>query len=317
MALVQSKIMVNGAGMYKQVTERNDGFIPLDYLFERNFKTPLRQRNPAFYDTISSMNMEEFVQHMMGFRQSLDAITLFRAEYAEAEKSIRRRESVHWKEELAVLSYAMNYPAKHLSAEDMLRLKTVLMPLISIVIAFVPQGSCRELLALHDAGVLSVIAVDKDSHVEPDEHNKGAIYHHTNGKGEPKTTRYNMFVDAMGQPQFEYDEFPFESLRASGAVSPARLRFRNAEAAAAMLAAQRSDISQDAAGYYWMQVPGIAINDHFQVLDKFGASDNQLYIMAVPHIGGLNPDYSGLDFCERVSQKIAETMFAEAAPLEA
>jgi epoxyqueuosine reductase QueG len=52
---------------------------------------------------------------MMSLRENLDAFTLFKAEYAEAEKSIRLEQSVHWKEMLAVLSFAMNYPAKHFS----------------------------------------------------------------------------------------------------------------------------------------------------------------------------------------------------------
>ena len=61
----------------------------------------------------------------------------------------------------------MNYPAKYFSAEDMLRLKEVLMPLISLVIAFVPQVSAEELLALNAAGVLELIAVSSDSVVIP------------------------------------------------------------------------------------------------------------------------------------------------------
>ncbi|WP_192501012.1 hypothetical protein [Flavobacterium sp. PL002] len=56
----------------------------------------------------------------------------------EAEKSIKRQQSIYWKEMLATLSFAMNHPAKYFSAEDMQRLQTVLMPLIYIVIAFVP-----------------------------------------------------------------------------------------------------------------------------------------------------------------------------------
>jgi hypothetical protein len=31
--------------------------------------------------------------------------------------------------------------------------------------------------------------------------------------------------------------------------------------------------------------------------------------MAVPYIGGYNPDYSGLDFCEEASEKIIKSMF--------
>lgn len=37
----------------------------------------------------------------------------------------------------------MNYPAKHFSAEDMLRLQKTLMLLIAVVIAFVPQSSAK------------------------------------------------------------------------------------------------------------------------------------------------------------------------------
>ena len=33
-----------------------------------------------------------------------------------------------------------------------------------------------------------------------------------------------------------------------------------------------------------------------------------LYIMAVPYIGGFNPDYSGLDFCENASKAIVEDL---------
>ena len=63
---------------------------------------------------------------------------MLKAKYTKAEKSIKRHESVYWKEMLAVFSFAMNHLAKYFSAEDMQRLKKVLMPLILIIIAFVP-----------------------------------------------------------------------------------------------------------------------------------------------------------------------------------
>ncbi|MBC7534323.1 MAG: hypothetical protein H7258_01360, partial [Ferruginibacter sp.] len=59
---------------------------------------------------------------------------------------------------------------------------------------------------------------------------------------------------------------------------------------------------------YYLTVPGISINDHFQVLDKFGSYNHRVYMMAVPHIGGLNPDYSGLDFCETAAKRIANAI---------
>jgi hypothetical protein len=287
----------------QQAMDANDGFIPLDYIFERNFKQPLREQQPEFYEKIKDMSIEAFVDHMMSLRERLDPFVLFKAECGEAEKSIKRKQSVYWKEMLAVLSFAMNYPAKHLSAEDMLRVKKVLMPLISIVIAFVPQSSCKELLALYDAGVVSLIDVDRNSKVIPQE-SGGALYTYTDEESNQQSIYYKMFVDCTGQPHLSFDEFPFKSLLASGSVSAARLKFKSEEEGAKAMQDENLKVDLDSNGDYYLHVPGITINDNFQVLDKYGAYSDRIYIMAAPYIGGYNPDYSGLDFCEEASGRI-------------
>ena len=53
---------------------------------------------------------------------------------------------------------------------------------------------------------------------------------------------------------------------------------------------------------------GIAINDNFQIFDEFGGYNRRIFMMAVPYIGGFNPDYSGLDFCEAASARIVKTI---------
>ena len=63
----------------------NEGFIPLDYLFEKNFKEPLRNQDPGFYEEIKDLLVEDFVARMMSLRERLDPFVLFKAEYAEAE----------------------------------------------------------------------------------------------------------------------------------------------------------------------------------------------------------------------------------------
>ena len=285
----------------------NDGFIPLDFIFERNFLQPLQIQNPALYEEVKGMQMEAFVTHMMALRNTLDAFTLLAAECKEAEKSIKGKKAVFWKETLAALSYAVNYPAKHFCAEDMLRLKTTLMPLIAIVIAFVPQSSCRELMALHDAGVLSLLSVNKDSKAVP-HRDGGAIYSYEDDDGNIHEVLYQMYVDAVGQPHYMYKDFPFDGLKAGGTVSAAFLNFKSADAAVQAMENGNMFINHDSEGNYYLELPGININDHFQVLDKFGAYNPRIYMMAVPHIGGLNPDYSGLDFCEMAASRIRNAM---------
>jgi len=55
-------------------------------------------------------------------------------------------------------------------------------------------------------------------------------------------------------------------------------------------------------------LPGITITDNFEVVDNHGTVNNRIYMMAVPYIGGYNPDYSGLDFCEQASANIVESI---------
>lgn len=285
----------------------NEGFLSLDYIFDKNFKSKFADKDPELYARIKDMSIEDFVPFVMELREKLDPFKLLKAEYLEAEKSIKRKQSVYWKEMLAVLSFALNYPAKYLSAEDMQRLQKVLMPLISVVIAFVPQSSAQELLALHEAGVLELITVGDDNEVEP-VLTGGINYSYTNETGESMETYYATFVDSIGQPHFPFDKFPYQSLLDNETISPALLKFQDAQHAKTALENDPTKVQIDTEGNYYLKVPGIAINDHFQVVDKYGAFNNRIYIMAVPYIGGYNPDYSGLDFSEAASALIIKTL---------
>ena len=61
-----------------------------------------------------------------------------------------------------------------------------------------------------------------------------------------------------------------------------------------------------------LKVSGIGINDNFQILDNYGDYNENIYILAVLHIGRFNPDYSGMDFCEVTSLRIVSNMFGTA-----
>lgn len=279
--------------------EQNNGFLSLDYIFEKDFKEIIRNKEPEFYQKIKDMKMEDFVAAMMELREQLDPFQLLRAEYAEAAKSIKRKESIYWKEMLGVLSFAMNYPAKYFSAEDMQRLQNTLMPLISIVIAYVPQSSCEELLALYNAGVLEMISVNDDSEVVPENQKGGVSY-----RVEKQSTYYQTYIDCVGQPHLSYSQFPFKSMLYNKTISEARIRFKSEACGQKAFESGNKKVQLGGDGTYYLKVSGIAINDSFQVNER-------IYIMAVPYIGGLNPDYSGLDFCEEASKRIVRSLFIE------
>ncbi|WP_255713346.1 FAD/NAD(P)-binding protein [Pedobacter sp. Leaf132] len=284
----------------------NGGFLSLDYVFDKNFKQLFKDKEPEFYERIKDIRLEDFVEMAMDLREKTDPFLLLRGEYVEAQKSIKRQESIYWKELLAVLSFAMNYPAKHFSAEDMLRLKRNLMPLISIVIAFVPQSSVEEMLALHEADALEMIAVDANSHVEAND-GGGIEYHYEDENKTANKTYYKTFVNCVGQPHLWYSDLPYKSLMDQKVVSPAKLKFKSEDAA---LTERNNNVEEvvQFAGDYYLSVPGLSINDNFQLLDSYGALNERIYIMAVPYIAGFNPDYSGLDFGEKASSIIIESL---------
>ncbi|MNL58251.1 hypothetical protein D3C87_1818730 [compost metagenome] len=66
---------------------------------------------------------------------------------------------------------------------------------------------------------------------------------------------------------------------------------------------------------FCLNVPGLSINDFFQSINKENKDEEGLYIIAVPFIGGLNPDYSGLDFCDTAAERIVESISNSQTPV--
>jgi len=300
--------LINSAVLTEKEIEEhkaeNEGFLALDYIFEEDFKKLLSEKDPNLYAKIKDYSLEDFTGLMMDARDREAPFVLFKKEYAEAERSIKKEESIYWKELLAILSFSLNYPAKYLSAEDMMRLQNSLMPLISIVIAFVPQASAIELIALHNAGILNIEAVGNDSEIEINKKG-GATYKYKDEEGNSQLVSYQTFVDCVGQPHLSYEAFPFKGLLENKSISPAKLLFKDKEKGAKESASGNKKVQKTKDGNYSLQVPGITINDSFQIVNDAGEANPRVYMMAVPYIGGYNPDYSGLDFCEEASGRIA------------
>lgn len=291
----------------ERIKAENEGFVPLDYLYEHVFLQRIQEERPSFHQKIEELTMEEFVAKMMDFREEMEPFELLNREYREAARSITEQQSIYWKEMLAVLSYTMNYPAKYFCAEDMLRLEHTLKPLISIVIAFVPQQSVEELLALHAAGILSLVDVGENSRVEPLQAG-GIRYHYTTSDGKECNDFYAMFVDCVGQPVLSFADLPFKSLKERQTVAPAVVKFKSYAAGEDAYAKGVKGVGKAKDGHYYMQLPGVAINDHFQITDMYGKINERIYMLAVPFIGGFNPDYSGLDFIEEASLRVVQSL---------
>lgn len=284
----------------------NGGFVDLDYVFNLNFKQPLRKKNEKFYQEIKDLSIEEFVEKMLTIREELDSFELFKAEYSEAQKSIDRHESVAWKEALSAFSYAINYPAKHFSAEDMLRFRKTLLPLISVIIASLPQSSYREIIALYNAGIIQLVSVDDESYIEPHDQ-EGAVYHYTEN-GIKKNEHYRLYIDAIGQQPVQFNNIPFEGLKEDGLISSGYIKFKDNAVGNSEYQEDNTKVLKIEPDHFYLRVDGLNINDYFQAVDYYGKATEDLFIMAVPYIAGLNPDYSGLDFCDTAGKRVVKAI---------
>lgn len=166
-----------------------------------------------------------YLASMMQLREELDLFTLLKAEYLKVEKSIKSHESIYRKEALPILSFALNYPAKYLFVEDTLRMQKTLSPLISLMIAFIPPTSCKELLTLHASGRLTLGAVGNDSSEAM--HDKGGISIIYRRWWESKVFPFKTFIDCVRQPQLNYDDFPFKNMLEDKTASPVIIKCKD------------------------------------------------------------------------------------------
>lgn len=304
--------LVSEKGMLseQQIAEhraQNDGFLSLDFIFLHNFKAILQVKDPEFYRKIQDKNLEAFVEWMLESRMAFEPFDLFKIEYLQAEQSIQNEDALHWKEVLALLSFTINHPAKYLSAEDMTRLRSGLLPLIGLIIANVPQSSAEQLMALHHCGILEVIPVDSESHIEIKGHNE-FNYHYSDSNKLAVAQKYSVIVDCTGQPHLPIDTFPFKSMFSIEPILPAKVRFKDKQQGAEQMVQRHKNINLGSDNEYYLSLPGFAINDHYQPILENGSPSHRYFIMAVPYISGFNPDYSGFDFCEQVANLIVNKL---------
>ncbi len=285
---------------WSRLQDENSGFLPLDDIYESTFKALLKEMGSSIYPEIKNQGLEEFVELALASREENSPFDVFREEYERAKDSYRTGRPTVWKEAVSLFSFVVSYAVKHFSAEDMLRYEEHFQPLAATVIAFVPPSSAEQVLALHDSGVLELVKVGNDSSVEPHPEG-GAIYRYNE-----KEVCFKTYIDCVGQPHLSAREFPFPSLLNSGLVTTATSKFRDQTAGRELEQENPERVQLDSLGDHYLKLTGVAINDHYQPLNVDGEPTPHLYILAVPLIGGHNPDFSGLDVADTASSIAVE-----------
>lgn len=180
---------------------------PLDAIFEL-VRAEIASEDPAYAQSINltGLTVDTFAPGYFSTRETEDPFHWARRNLDEVEYNKAHRITVPWRYALLRMHEKVEKIVPFLSASDRKRFDSKLKSVFVDNYAAVPSESIRRLLALHDAGVLSVLALgdNYDLNRKPDRTTvraKGAIH------------VFDVFIDARGQQPLKSGDLPFPSLR--------------------------------------------------------------------------------------------------------
>ena len=191
------------------ITKAAESAKPLDAMFVL-LKQEIAQADPDYARKIGLDDLTaDTVEHAyFAARLAQDPFRWARKNLAEVEKNKADKVTVAWRYALLRMHEKFEQIVPKLTEADRERFDKGLKTVFVDNYAAVPSVSIRRLLALRDAGVLSVMGLGEDYKL--DHTPKGTVIM---AKGQ--THKFDVFIDARGQKPMTSKDLPFPSLRAA------------------------------------------------------------------------------------------------------
>jgi uncharacterized NAD(P)/FAD-binding protein YdhS len=180
---------------------------PLDCLFEL-FRAEVETADPEYARRINlaGLDADTFADAYFAAREAQDPFRWARKNLDEVEYNKAHRITVPWRYALLRMHEKVEEAVPEFSDRDSKRFDGGLKKVFVDNYAAVPPESIRRLLALRDAGLLSVLALGEDYELNH-EPNSTLI----NAKG--KSHVFDVFIDARGQKALTSEDLPLPTLR--------------------------------------------------------------------------------------------------------
>lgn len=260
----------------------------LDRIFDL-FKEKLAIADPGYADGIglAFLTPDDFAEVYFSARQRVPALDWARANLAEAKANKIARKTVAWRYAILRMHELFGNAVKHFSKRDQERFSKGLKNVFIDNYAAVPPLSIERLLALADAGHLTIEKLGADYELTNQASGQSLI------TVEGKTTTFDYMVDARGQPALTLQELPFPTLRLQIIVN---------ERAAAPRSGGRveADILEDS----------VDVGDAFELNDGL-YNLSRVYCLSIPHLLKLHPFIQGLTSCNDLAIAMAQSLEAE------
>lgn len=180
----------------------------LDKAFEL-FKSELASADPEYASRIglSTATVENIADRYFAARQAADPFVWAANNLAEARHNKTIKHTVGWRYVILRMHEVVAKIVPHLDELDLKRFHGDFKTVFVDDYATVPHQSIQRLLALHNAGRLSVRSLGNDYDVRKDESRRGVTI-----IDEGEETAYDAFIDATGQHPLSARDLPFPSL---------------------------------------------------------------------------------------------------------
>lgn len=181
----------------------------LDRVFDL-FRDELRLADPAYAEAVGldRLDADSFADAYFARRKGRDPFDWARENLAEVERNKAARITVPWRYAILRMHEAVQELVEDFPDEDQARFDRGLKKVFVDNYAAVPSESIRRLLALHEAGVLTVIGIGDDYDLTRGEAGTSILAH-----GE--RLDFDVFIDARGQKPLRVADLPFPTLRDS------------------------------------------------------------------------------------------------------
>lgn len=197
--------IVSESAMEQAIAAGSDGL--LDRVFELvaqeiTLADPLWSENIALH----SLNADSFSEAWFAKRQQHNPFHWALDNLEEVERNKRARYTVPWRYAILRLHEAVQAMVPHLNDHDRERFKNGLARVFIDCYAAIPSESIRRLLALREAGVITILALGHDYEMAV-EQEKTVI------TSEQNRYTFDVFIDARGQKPLKNKDLPFPHLR--------------------------------------------------------------------------------------------------------
>lgn len=252
-----------------------------------------------------SFGMEDFVKYMEDRHDYVNSFEGMRKELRQAKEKMRANKPTHWMETLDDLMYSLNFHAELLSAEDHLFLNGRLMPFLMNVIAALPFPSAQILLALYDAGCISLMK----GFVEILDAGKIAgktVIKVTDDDKPSETLEYAMFINCSGQGKMEFENYPFPTLIREHKIRKSRARFKSDPDPSFITDAKKRNKIFTLRNETYLYTGGIDVGAGYRVIDSNGSPSSTIRDVSFVHTSGCRPYSYGLQACHATSVILME-----------